>query len=124
MKAMTTAALTLLTTLSLPSWAAYTGPEHNVSANQVKSQRNESWVTLQGKLVKRLGEDNYILRDASGEVMVDIDEDAWRGQAVTPSDTIRVSGEVDNDWNEVKVNVETLEKIGAAPVNKGGFSNQ
>lgn len=56
--------------------------------------------------------------------MVDIDEDAWRGQAVTPSDTIRVSGEVDNDWNEVKVNVETLEKIGAAPVNKGGFSNQ
>lgn len=55
MKAMTTAALTLLTTLSLPSWAAYTGPEHNVSANQVKSQRDESWVTLQGKLVKRLG---------------------------------------------------------------------
>lgn len=124
MKTMTTVTFIIVTTLSLPTLGAYMGQDNNVSANQVKAQRDESWVTLQGKLVKRLGEDNFILRDATGEVMVEIDDDAWRGQAVTPNDTVRVSGEVDQDWNGVKVDVNTFEKVGAAPADKGGFSSR
>lgn len=124
MKKMIAAALTLMTTLSLSCWAAYTGPENNdVAANEVKELRDESWVTLQGKLVKHLEEDHFILRDATGEVVVEIDDDAWRGQAVTPNDTVRISGEVDQDGSGVKVDVQSLEKVGAVPMNKGGFSS-
>ncbi len=38
MKAITVATLTMLTVLSLPSFAAYNGPEHNVSASEVSAR--------------------------------------------------------------------------------------
>ncbi|MGL6152726.1 MAG: NirD/YgiW/YdeI family stress tolerance protein [Aeromonas sobria] len=122
MKAITVATLTMLTVLSLPSFAAYNGPEHNVSASEVKSQRDESWVTLQGKLVKRLGEDSFMFRDSTGEIMVEIDDESWVGQEISPNDTVRISGEVDQDWSDVKVDVSSLSKVGGMPVNLGGFS--
>ncbi|WP_421321487.1 YgiW/YdeI family stress tolerance OB fold protein [Aeromonas veronii] len=89
---------------------------------QVKSQRDESWVTLQGKLAKRLGEDSFMFRDFTGEIMVEIDDESWVGQEISPNDTVRISGEVDQDWSDVKVDVSSLSKVGGMPVNLGDFS--
>lgn len=89
---------------------------------QVKSQRDESWVTLQGKLAKHLGEDSFMFRDSTGEIMVEIDDESWVGQEISPNDTVRISGEVDQDWSDVKVDVSSLSKVGGMPVNLGGFS--
>ena len=77
--------------------------------------------TLEGKLVKHLGGENYLFRDDSGEVEVEVDGDVWRGTEVGPDDLIRVRGEVDHSWNKTEVEVEHLEKVGAAPLSKGGF---
>ncbi|MGL5029882.1 MAG: NirD/YgiW/YdeI family stress tolerance protein [Aeromonas sp.] len=122
MKAITVTALTILTALSLPAFAAYNGPEHKVSVSQVKSQPDDAWVTMQGKLVKRLGEDNFMFRDATGEMMVEVDDDAWRGQDISPNDTVKINGEVDKEWNNIKVDVSSLSKVGGSPVSKGGFN--
>lgn len=126
MNKMMPAALILMLSLSGAAQAAFTGEQHQnaVSAAQVKKAADDSWVTLEGKLVKHLGGENYLLRDASGEVEVEIDGDIWRGQEVGPNDTIRLYGEVDHSWNRVEVEAQRLEKVGAAPVSKGGFVSQ
>lgn len=126
MNKMMPAALILMLSLSGAAQAAFTGEQHQnaVSAAQVKKAADDSWVTLEGKLVKHLGGENYLLRDASGEVEVEIDGDVWRGQEVGPNDTIRLYGEVDHSWNRVEVEAQRLEKVGAAPVSKGDFVSQ
>ncbi|WP_330543237.1 NirD/YgiW/YdeI family stress tolerance protein [Aeromonas hydrophila] len=115
----------LLTLMSISSFAmaAYTGPQeqNKVSVAQLKDLADDSWATLEGKLVKQLGGENYMFRDASGEVEVEVDQDVWRGIEVGPDDLIRIRGEVDHSWNKTEVEVESLEKVGAAPQSKGGF---
>ncbi|HHQ4473400.1 YgiW/YdeI family stress tolerance OB fold protein [Aeromonas sp. S41-2] len=115
----------LLTLMSISSFAmaAYTGPQeqNKVSVAQLKDLADDSWATLEGKLVKHLGGENYMFRDASGEVEVEVDQDVWRGTEVGPDDLIRIRGEVDHSWNKTEVEVESLEKVGAAPQSKGGF---
>lgn len=71
-------------------------------------------------LINNAGE-NYTFRDESGEVEVEVDGDVWRGVEVGPNDLIRIRGEVDHSWNKTEVEVEHLEKVGAAPQSKGGF---
>lgn len=115
----------LLTLMSVSSFAmaAYTGPQeqNKVSVAQLKDLADDSWATLEGKLVKHLGGENYLFRDESGEVEVEVDEKVWRGTEVGPDDLIRIRGEVDHSWNKTELDVESLEKVGAAPKAKGGF---
>ena len=114
----------LLTLMSISSFAmaAFTGPQeqNKVSVAQLQALADDSWATLDGKLVKHLGGENYIFRDASGELEVEVDQDVWRGIEVGPDDLIRIRGEVDHSWNKTEVEVENLEKVGAAPQSKGG----
>lgn len=115
----------LLALMSVSSYtmAAYTGPQeqNKVSVAQLKDVADDNWVTLEGKLVKHLGGENYLFRDASGEVEVEVDQKVWRGTEVGPEDLIRIRGEVDHSWNKTEVEVESLEKVGAAPQTQGGF---
>lgn len=115
----------LLTLMSISSFtmAAFTGPQeqNKVSVAQLKDLADDSWATLEGNLVKHLGGENYMFRDASGEVEVEVDQDVWRGIEVGPDDLIRIRGEVDHSWNKTEVEVESLEKVGATPQSKGGF---
>ena len=116
-------ALVALMSVSSFAMAAYTGPkeQNKVSVAQLKDVADDQWVTLEGKLIKHLGGENYLFRDGSGEVEVEVDEDVWRGTEVGPDDLIRVRGEVDHGWNKTEVEVEHLEKVGEAPRSKGGF---
>ncbi|WP_265503783.1 YgiW/YdeI family stress tolerance OB fold protein, partial [Providencia heimbachae] len=95
--------------------------QNKVSVAQLKDLADDSWATLEGNLVKHLGGENYMFRDASGEVEVEVDQDVWRGTEVGPDDLIRIRGEVDHSWNKTEVEVESLEKVGATPQSKGGF---
>lgn len=115
--------LVALISVSSFAMAAYTGPQeqNKVSVAQLKDVADDQWVTLEGKLVKHLGGENYLFKDSSGEVEVEVDQKVWRGTEVGPDDLIRIRGEVDHSWNKTEVEVESLEKVGAAPQSKGGF---
>lgn len=123
MKTLSALTLLALISVSTATLAAYTGPaEQNVvTVIQLKDVADDSWATVEGKLVKHLGGENYLFRDASGEVEVEIDADVWRGQEVGPDDSVRLRGEVDHSWNKTELEVEQLEKVGATPQSKGGF---
>ena len=90
----------------------FVGPNGTVTtAANAKSMRDDTWVTLRGKIVERISDDLYKFQDSSGTVNVDIDHKRWNGVTVTPQDTVEIQGEVDKDWNSVEIDVKQIRKI-------------
>lgn len=90
----------------------FTGPSGAVTtvANG-KSLRDDTWVTLRGKITERISDDLYKFQDVSGVINVDIDHKRWNGVTVGPQDTVEIQGEVDKDWNSVEIDVKQIRKI-------------
>ncbi len=66
-------------------------------------------VVLVGKIEKNLGHEKYLFKDASGSVIVEIDDDDWNGVNVTPADTIEIRGEVDKEMlKETEIDVDSV----------------
>ncbi|MEN0633567.1 YgiW/YdeI family stress tolerance OB fold protein [Klebsiella aerogenes] len=90
----------------------FTGPSGAVTTvANAKSLRDDTWVTLRGKIVERISDDLYKFQDASGVVNVDIDHKRWNGVTVGPQDMVEIQGEVDKDWNSVEIDVKQIRKI-------------
>lgn len=71
-------------------------------------------VTLTGNIVERMAgsDDKYMFRDATGQVIVDIDPELFYGITVTPQTKVRLHGEVDKELMEpTKIDVKRLEII-------------
>jgi uncharacterized protein (TIGR00156 family) len=88
-----------------------TGPAGTSSVADVKKAKDETWHTLEGNIVKQLSSEHYTFRDATGEIEIEVEDDAWSGQEVTPQTRVRITGEVDRDFRSVSFEVETLEPI-------------
>ena len=79
---------------------------------KAKSSWDETPVVLTGHIVSRAGGDHehYLFRDATGEIVVDIDDDLFVGRTVTPETTIRIYGEVDKEVMErTKIDVKRFD---------------
>ncbi len=81
------------------------------SVKDVKNLKDDQWVTLEGNIDKRTGDDKYIFRDATGTLTADIDDKRWKGQNVTPKDKVRVEGKIDKDWDSEKIDVKQINII-------------
>ncbi len=66
----------------------------NVAA-QIAQMPDETPVILEGYIEKHLGGEDYLFKDDSGSVKVEIDNKKWGGQTVTPQDKVEIRGEVD-----------------------------
>ena len=89
-----------------------------VNGNQTVSKaadantwKDDQYIILQGNIIKQVGKDDFIFKDTSGEIQVEIDRKAWRGQDISPSDEVKLYGEVDKSWNKTEVDIERVEKI-------------
>lgn len=90
----------------------FVGPNgSSATVESAKSMRDDTWVTLRGNIVKRLSDDLYLFKDATGTINVDIDHKRWNGVTVTPQDTVEIQGEVDKDWNSVEIDVKRISKV-------------
>lgn len=75
----------------------------------LKDGKDDQWVVLEGKIVERIKGDDYRFRDATGTIEIDIDDDIFKGQQVSPDTLIRIEGEVDTELvGDNKVDVERL----------------
>lgn len=54
-------------------------------------------VVLKGKIEKSLGNEKYQFNDGTGVIVVEIDNEDWRGVTVTPENTIEIKGEIDKE---------------------------
>ncbi len=86
------------------------GAENVVTVRQVREMRDDVPVIVQGKIVQRTGNEKYLFEDSTGTITVEIDDDAWRGHNVTPTDTIKIYGEVDAGLFKTEIDVDYVEK--------------
>jgi uncharacterized protein (TIGR00156 family) len=68
-------------------------------------------VTLEGYIVKQVGDEKYLFSDATDQVKVEILDEVWRGQEVNPQTTVRVSGEVDKDISGIEIKITVVEVV-------------
>ena len=106
------AAVAVLSTAQAQTGGGFAGPGPGNSATTVKEAlklRDDSWVVLQGRIVASLGDEKYTFQDDSGTVMVEIDDDDWRGITVTPETNLEISGELDKEIFETpKIDVKSF----------------
>lgn len=91
--------------------AASTAPA--MTAAQAMQAKEDTEVTLEGTVVRKLGADTYEFRDASGTVVVEIDDDKWPNKKPVMNARVRLHGEVDRKLirRTVEVEVERLEML-------------
>lgn len=110
--------LTLLVMLASASIAnaqamgGFEGPSANQNATTVAEAlklSDEANVTLTGQIVNSLGDEKYTFKDATGEVIIEVDDEDWRGVKVTPENTVTINGEVDKEMFEpTKIDVDSV----------------
>lgn len=87
----------------------FTGPAPVLTTVAVaKTLRDDAWVILEGNITRQLGHELYEFRDASGTIMVEIDDKYWAGQNATPASRVRIEGEIDRDWNNLEVDAKSV----------------
>ena len=95
----------------------FQGPVAAVDADTV-TKALKGWddtpVVLTGNIVERLaGSDNkYMFKDATGQIIVDIDNKQFFGRTVTPQTKVRLFGKVDKKMTRpAKIDVKRLEIV-------------
>jgi uncharacterized protein (TIGR00156 family) len=91
----------------------FVGPGlETITVKEALTQGDDSYVNLKGQIVRHLGKDKYLFKDATGEIIIDIDNNKWNGLTITPSDVIEIKGEIDKDWTSLEIDVDYISKIG------------
>lgn len=90
------------------------GTANVISVEQAKQLQDDAWVTLRGHIIQQVGEKDYIFKDSSGNITVEIDHKRWRGVSVSPTDLVEITGEVDKDWSTVEIDVKQIQIVTVA----------
>lgn len=104
--------------MTIPAMAAYQGPGGEVPITEivaVQDGADEALCILEGTLVKKVtgSKDKYVLKDATGEVIVEIDDELIGNQKVSAKDKVKIHGRVDKDHalSDAYVEAYTFEVI-------------
>lgn len=90
----------------------FSGPNGTVATvKQAQDMKDDAWVTMRGKIEKRVGDEEYMFRDATGTMTVEIDDKRWDGQNISPSDNVELQGKLDKDFNSVELDVKQIKKV-------------
>mgnify|MGYP004724699817 FL=1 len=85
-----------------------------VSVADAKNMKDDAYVVLQGTIHQNLGDENYLFKDDSGTVVIEIDDDDWNGVTVGPQDIVMIKGQVDKGWTNVEIDVDEISKVNPA----------
>ncbi|WP_034945409.1 YgiW/YdeI family stress tolerance OB fold protein [Erwinia oleae] len=90
----------------------FSGPNGTqATIKQAQDLKDDDWVTMRGNLEKRVGDEEYLFRDATGTMTVEIDDKRWEGQTVSPGDKVELQGKLDKDFNSLELDVKHIKKI-------------
>ena len=103
--------LSSIVLLSAPVYSAFIDNGSITTTRDVKSMKDNTPVQLEGYITKSLGDDKYTFTDNTGSIIVEIDDEDWKGIDVTPTDKVRLTGEIDKDLLKTKVEIKTVQKM-------------
>jgi len=85
--------------------------QNMVTVAEAKQLADETAVTLSGVIVKRIRGDHFELKDGSGSIDIEVDDDFWKPMGLKAGDPVKVMGEVDTSSNQPsKIDVVKIEK--------------
>lgn len=111
MKLIITAALLSLSLPLLAQTGQPMGPEHGytpMTLSEAKSAADDSLVSIRGFIVKRLSDDEYLLKSANETLTVEIDDHLWQGIQITDKHEVEIKGEIDQDWDRTELEADKL----------------
>ena len=73
--------------------------------------QDNSYVTLKGNITKRISGDTYLFEDSTGTITIEIDANKWMGQIANKKDYLEISGEIERNFNAVKIDVDNVRKL-------------
>ncbi len=98
---------------SLSALATYIGPSsypvYRTVAEVIKDGKDDEMAVLTGNVIKRVGKERFIFRDATGEIRLDIDQEKMPSQPFDEKSIVEVSGEVEREFmRSVEIDVHTI----------------
>ena len=95
---------------NVPNVGGFNGPGISVaSVAEAQKMKDDAAVVLEGKIEKSLGNEEYLFSDATGSIVVEIDDDDWKGLTVTPQDLVLLKGEIEKDMFKTEIDVDVIE---------------
>ncbi|MFH1059680.1 MAG: NirD/YgiW/YdeI family stress tolerance protein [Pseudomonadota bacterium] len=93
-----------------PARAGFTGPGVEVinKVAEVLQAPDGTYVTMVGHVLRQLDGPHYSFRDASGEMMVRIDDYLWEDVQADPKTLVKLIGQVQADAIRTEVNVQYI----------------
>ncbi len=90
----------------------FKGPSTAVTTvAEALNAKDETVVVLTGKIEKEIAHEKYQFTDNTGTIVIEIDNEDWRGVEVTPTDTIEIRGETDKDLvGDATIDVDSVVK--------------
>jgi uncharacterized protein (TIGR00156 family) len=89
----------------------YTGPSISATTIQeAKQMKDKTPVALEGKIDRRIGNKKYVFNDGKNTIIVEIDNDVWRGLSVGAEDVVIIYGEVEKNFGRVEIEVDRIVK--------------
>ena len=95
--------------IAADSAKAETKPVSKIS--DVNNLPDDAEVVIQGVIVQDLGDDNYVVKDDSGTVNIEIDEDLVQGNTITPEAEVLITATVDKDGDVTSLEAEEIQFI-------------
>ncbi|MDR7343874.1 uncharacterized protein (TIGR00156 family) [Pantoea alhagi] len=89
-------------------YRAVTDNQQLTATHQLAQLSTGTWVTLQGNIIRQTGKKTWELRDRTGTVQLQIDDEVWQGQEVKPDDLISVNGTLLHHGKSLLVDVKKL----------------
>ncbi len=82
-----------------------------MTVEEALKQKDNSYVTIKGNIVKRISGDTYIFEDSTGTINVEIDANKWQGIFANKRDKLELSGEIERDFDFIKLDVDNVRRI-------------
>ena len=101
--------LTLLSSNAMAADAAKTPTKPISKISDVKAMPDDTEVVIQGVIVQNLGDENYLVKDDSGTVNIEIDEDLVHGNTITPEAEVLITATVDQEGNVTSLEAEEVQ---------------
>ena len=96
-------------------YGGFVGPETQYSPTtvaEVKNLSDDARVMLQGNIISSMGDEDYMFKDSTGTIKVEIDKKKWDGMTVTPQDMVDIRGKVDKHWfGEPEIDVKSISLV-------------
>lgn len=102
----------LAKTENVLSQGGFSGPSsQSVTVSEAQRMADDVQVKLKGYIIQKLDHKDYLFKDDTGTIQVEIKDHIWNGITITPEDLVEISGEVDKDWTSVEIEVKQLRKL-------------